>query len=199
MSFVTQSSCICLASLKWGMGAQNWSVAGSRPEINHGVRGGERPQFRRPAAGGAGRQARLSLRRSATPGAGSTSLGPWADDLSWSSQRRRRASKSLIRSCATFRSSGVWLIADLRERLKTCPGAYHPRKSGCCRRRRLSCRAANCATSVECRRHDPHAPGRTVRTYLLHDLALIEVVMRGPCLFHANARRLARDSRGRCV
>jgi hypothetical protein len=48
------------------------------------------------------------------------------DDLSWSSQRRRRASKSLIRSCAAFRSSGVWLIADLRERLKTCPGAYHP-------------------------------------------------------------------------
>ena len=40
---------------------------------------------------------------------------------------------------------------------------------------------------VKYRRDDPHAHDRTVGALLLHDLALIEVVMRAACLFHSNA------------
>ena len=185
MSFVTQSSCICHASVKWGMGAQNWSVTGSRPAISHDrVRGGERPQLRRPAEQGGKRGFRFVDQPLLAPAVHLSAH--WRDER-FELVLAAAAEGVEVPDQVLRRLSILGRLADRRS-ARAAPGRLSPaRKSGCCRRRRLSCRAANCAMSVECRRHDPHAPGRTVRTYLLHDLALIEVVMRGPCLFHANA------------
>ena len=103
------------------MGAQNWSVTGSRPAISHDrVRGGERPQLRRPAEQGGKRGFRFVDQPLLAPAVHLSAH--WRDER-FELVLAAGASKSLIRSSAAFRSSGVWLIADLRERR---PGAYHP-------------------------------------------------------------------------